>query len=57
MYAISPRMDSLKVPSTRNPIKIQPMDAGTAFLPSDDDGESGLGFQHTLVRLKIHSRC
>lgn len=43
-------MDSLKVPTTRHPIKIQAMDAGSLFVPSDDDDESGLGFQNTLVR-------
>lgn len=50
MYATSPRMDSLKVPTSRHAIKIQQMDAGSPFAPSDDDDESGLGFQNTLVR-------
>lgn len=52
MYATSPRMDSLRVPTTpRHPVKIQPMDAGSPFLPSDDDDEFGLNFQKTLVRI------
>lgn len=46
-------MDSLKVPTTRHPVKIQPMDAGSPFIPSDDDDEFGLGFQNTLVRMKF----
>lgn len=54
MYARSPRMDTLQVPSTRHQIKIQPMDSRSAsievpFPISDDDEEIGLGYQNTLV--------
>lgn len=41
-------MDSLQVPTKRNPIKIQPMDA-SFIVVSDDDDEGGLGYQNTLV--------
>lgn len=50
MYAPSPRMDTLQVPSARQ-IKIQPMDAGPIALMSDDDEEYGLGYQNTLVMI------
>lgn len=56
MYAVSPKMNTLQVPSTRYPIKIQPMDAGTIFVVSDDDDEGGLGYQNTLVRINISTQ-
>lgn len=56
MYARSPRMDTLHVPTTRHPIKIQPMDASFTVV-SDDDEECGLGYQNTLVTKQfIHSK-
>lgn len=53
MYARSPRMDTLQVPSTRH-FKIQPMDSRSTsmdiqFPMSSDDEEIGLGYQNTLV--------
>lgn len=53
MYATSPqKMDTLQVPRTRHPIKIQPMDASFTVM-SDDEEEYGLGYQNTLVRIEI----
>lgn len=50
MYAISPsKMDTLQVPSTRYPIRIQPMDAASFTVVSDDDDEGGHIYQNTLV--------
>lgn len=46
-------MDTLQVPSTRNPIKIQPMDSGLITIVPDYDEEYGLGYQNTLVRIII----
>lgn len=49
-------MDTLHVPTTRHPIKIQPMDASFTVV-SDDDEECGLGYQNTLVTKQFtHSK-
>lgn len=52
MYARSPKMNTLQVPTAR-PIKIQPMDASLTI--EDDDEEIGLGYQNTLVSIN-HSK-
>lgn len=51
MYARSPRMETLQVPMNRHPVKIQPMDAISFTMASDDDEECGLGYQNTLVSI------
>lgn len=49
-------MDTLQVPTARPTIKIQPMDAGSIAIISDDDEEYGLGYQNTLVRKQFSMR-
>lgn len=48
-------MDTFEVVTTKNPVKIQHMDAGGSrdaplnSVASDDDEKNGLGYQNTLV--------